>query len=188
MATGNKTLPPAHLIISIRWPAPTWGIDNAPPPKSRWSLYRLAKKFRGKSAVQDPPKRGRSKRTSPYIIPKLPADTSELSGVVLDSIRHQIATEKNKAASQKYRARRAQRESDKVKELGLLEQEKLRMELIESTKMSKIRSIKDFLNRKIQTKCDLCQNVLTTMITQTMPMVTIKLEMINLDSIKKELP
>ena len=35
----------SRLILIIRWPAPTWGITNAPPPASKRSLNRLAKKF-----------------------------------------------------------------------------------------------------------------------------------------------
>lgn len=189
MHTGDKIIITLHHhTLNIRWPATTWGIDNAPPPKSKWSLSRLAKKVKDNTTAQDTPKRGRRERKTPYIIPEMPTDTSSLSRAELNRIRKQIATEQNKVASQKYRQRRAQRESEKAKELGLLEQKKLRMQLLESRKICEIRRIKDFFNKKIKDKCVLCQSVLTTIITQSMPMVTMKVEMVNLDSIKKEIP
>ena len=50
------------LILIFRWPAPTWGITNAPPPASTRSLRRLAKKFREKGTVQDLRRRRASAR------------------------------------------------------------------------------------------------------------------------------
>ena len=50
------------LILIFRWPAPTWGITNAPPPASTRSLRRLAKKFRDKGTVQDLRRRRASAR------------------------------------------------------------------------------------------------------------------------------
>ena len=46
MLTGILQLLSLSLVwLFIRWPAPTWGITNAPPPASKRSLNRLAKKF-----------------------------------------------------------------------------------------------------------------------------------------------
>ena len=51
-----------NKIHLLRWPPNTWNVNNAPPPNSKRSLYRLKAKFRAHGTLQDRRKKRASAR------------------------------------------------------------------------------------------------------------------------------
>ena len=132
---------------------------------------------------------GRPERTEPYKITELPTNITDVSKTEVNRIKRQRAIDFNNVRSQKYRQKKTQECRNTEEEAGRLEKRKQAMTRLELARMEKIRMIKQFYKKKIEVKCDLCTQVLHTVVSQSSPMVIIKEEcMIDLESIKTETP
>ena len=130
--------------------------------------------------------RGRPRRKEPYIIPEIPANRKKIPRPELNKLRYERALEQNKAASLRWRRKKEGKEKLLHTAKTNLERRNRDLQTMEAHKMRKIKTIKAFYKNVIKDKCELCKRVLPSMITQSTPMVSIKVEMIELDLIKQE--
>lgn len=130
--------------------------------------------------------RGRPKRKEPYIIPEIPANREKIPKQELDKLRYERALAQSKAASLRWRRNKEGKERLLHTAKTDLERRNRDLRTRETDKMRKIKTIKAFYKNVIKDKCELCKRVLQSMISQSAPMVSIKVEMAELDLIKQE--
>ena len=94
------------------------------------------------SSTTQPKKKGRPLRTEPYVIPEMPRQSKKVTTERIQSIKHQRATELNKAASQRWRQRNSKQKQQMQTELENLETENRKLKMKEQTTTQTIVQIK----------------------------------------------
>ena len=138
------------------------------------------------SSTTQPKKKGRPLRTEPYTIPEMPRQSKKVTTEKIQSIKHQRATELNKAASQRWRQKNAKQKQQMQIELKNLETENKKLKRKEQTTTQTIVQIKQQFLKRTNLECQACKQALFPETSLAIPTVIIKTEGIEEVDVKPE--
>jgi len=138
------------------------------------------------SSTTQPKKKGRPLRTEPYVIPEMPRQSKKVTTERIQSIKHQRATELNKAASQRWRQRNSKQKQQMQTELENLETENRKLKMKEQTTTQTIVQIKKQFLKRTNLECQACKQALFPETSLAIPTVIIKPEAMEEIDIKPE--
>ena len=154
--------------------------------KENYHISQDHKKKCNMSSTTQPKKKGRPLRTEPYVIPEMPRQSKKETTERIQSIKHQRATELNKAASQRWRQRNSKQKQQMQTELENLETENRKLKRKEQTTTQTIVQIKKQFLKRTNLECQACKQALFPETSLAIPTVIIKPEAMEEIDIKPE--